>query len=108
MVIIMALGLDVKAPKETCEDDNCPFHGSLSVRGKVFDGEVVTVNDRTVTVKWQYYHYVPKYERYMRKNTKVMVHCPDCIDVRKGDKVKIGETRPISKGKSFVVLEKGE
>ena len=105
---MMALGLNVKMPEKECKDNNCPFHGSLSVRGKVFDGEIVTKNGKTATVKWQYYHHVPKYERYMRKNTKVMVHCPTCLDLEVGDKVKIGETRPISKGKSFVVIEKGE
>lgn len=102
----MALGLDVKTPEKECEDENCPFHGKASVRGNTFEGEVVSENGKTVSVKWQYYHYVPKYERYMRKNTKVMAHCPPCIELREGDMVKIGETRPISKGKSFVVLEK--
>ncbi len=101
----MALGLDVKAPKKECEDRNCPFHGNLSIRGKVFEGTVVSRTEKTVTVQWQYYHYVPKYERYMRRNTKVMCHCPPCVEVEEGDEVKIGETRPISKGKSFVVLE---
>lgn len=102
----MALGLDVKAPEKECEDELCPFHGKLSVRGETFVGNVVSKNGKTVTVKWQYYHKVPKYERYMRRNTKVMAHCPPCIDVEEGDEIRIGETRPISKGKSFVVLEK--
>lgn len=102
----MALGLDVKEPKNECEDDKCPFHGQISVRGETFEGEVTSKNGKTVTVKWQYYHYVPKYERYMRRNTKVMAHCPPCIDLKEGERVKIGETRPISKGKGFVVLEK--
>lgn len=102
----MALGLGVKAPEEDCEDPNCPFHGKLPVRGTTFEGRVVSKNGKTASVKWEYYHYVPKYERYMRRNTKVMAHCPPCIDVEEGDAVKIGETRPISKGKSFVILEK--
>ncbi len=102
----MALGLGVKVPERECKDTNCPFHGNTSVRGKTFSGTVESKNEKTVTVKWQYYHRVPKYERYMRKNTKVMAHLPPCIDVNKGDEVKVGETRPISKGKSFVVVEK--
>lgn len=102
----MALGLGVEAPEKKCEDEKCPFHGQLSVRGSTFEGEVVSKSHKTVTVKWQYYHYVPKYERYMRKNTKVSAHCPPCIEANIGDKVKIGETRPLSKGKNFVVLEK--
>ncbi|HDI23882.1 MAG TPA: 30S ribosomal protein S17, partial [Thermoplasmatales archaeon] len=35
-------------------------------------------------------------------------HCPPCLDVKVGDKVKIGECRPISKGVSFVVIQKLE
>lgn len=102
----MAIGLDVKEPEANCEDENCPFHGQLSVRGRTFEGEAVSLNGKTVTVKWEYYHRVPKYERYMRKNTKIMAHCPRCIEVEEGDTVTVGETRPISKGKSFVVIEK--
>ncbi len=102
----MALGLGVKTPEKECEDENCPFHGKLSVRGRTFEGIVTSKNEKTVTVKWQYHHYVPKYERYMRKNTKIMSHCPPCMDINKGDKVRIGETRPLSKGKSSVVIEK--
>ncbi|PSQ59570.1 MAG: 30S ribosomal protein S17, partial [Halobacteriales archaeon SW_9_67_25] len=26
----MALGLNVQEPAEACDDENCPFHGSLS------------------------------------------------------------------------------
>lgn len=101
----MALGLNVKKPKEECEDENCPFHGQLPVRGKTFTGKVISNQEKTVTVKWQYYQSVPKYERKMRKNTKIMAHCPPCLKAEKGDEVKIGETRPISKGKKFVVIE---
>ena len=34
------IGLKVKEPKRKCTDRNCPFHGNLSVRGKLFDGKV--------------------------------------------------------------------
>ena len=34
------IGLKVKEPKRECQDKNCPFHGSLSIRGKLFDGKV--------------------------------------------------------------------
>lgn len=96
----------MKTPEKKCEDRNCPFHGQLPIRGKTFTGKVISKNGKTVTVKWQHYQSVPKYERQMRKNTKVMAHCPECLEVGEGDSVKIGETRPISKGKKFVVIEK--
>ncbi|MFB6265765.1 MAG: 30S ribosomal protein S17 [Candidatus Nanohaloarchaea archaeon] len=103
------IGIEVEAPEETCEDENCPFHGTLPVRGRVFEGEVVSDDmERTVTVQWGYAKEVPKYERYERRNTKVAAHNPGCIDAGEGDQVKVVETRPISKTKSFVVVEKGD
>lgn len=101
------IGLDVEAPEDVCEDDNCPFHGTLPVRGRMFQGEVVSDSmEDTVTVQWGYAKQVPKYERYERRNTKVAAHNPACIDAEEGDRVVIAECRPLSKTKSFVVIEK--
>ncbi len=101
------IGLEVDAPDETCEDENCPFHGTLSVRGRTFQGEVVSDRmEDTVRVRWGYAKEVPKYERYERRNTKVAAHNPSCIDAREGDEVRIAECRPLSKTKSFVVVER--
>lgn len=99
------IGLDVKPPAKECSDVKCPFHGTLPVRGRVFRGEVVSQSQATVRVFWNYYHYIPKYERYMRQHSKVGAHLPPCIEARKGDVVKIAECRPLSKTKSFVVVE---
>ncbi|HER54639.1 MAG TPA: 30S ribosomal protein S17, partial [Candidatus Bathyarchaeota archaeon] len=35
-------------------------------------------------------------------------HCPPCLDVKAGDKVRLAECRPISKTVGFVVIEKLE
>lgn len=103
------IGINVKKPKQKCEDKNCPLHGKLSVRGRIFEGTVVSDKAKnTVTVTRQYFHYVPKYERYERRNSKILAHNPTCIDAGEGDRVKIVECRPISKKKSFVVVEKIE
>lgn len=103
------IGLDVDAPDERCEDEDCPFHGTLSVRGRTFQGEAVSDRmEDTVRVQWGYAHEVPKYERYERRNTKVTAHNPPCIDASEGDDVRVAECRPISKTKSFVIVEKGE
>lgn len=101
-------GLDVKEPESECEDPNCPFHGSLSVRGKILEGEVVSTKmDKTVVVENEYYKFVPKFERYEVRNSKIPAHHPGCIDVDVGDRVKIAETRPLSKTKRYVVVEGG-
>ena len=101
------IGLDVKPPKDKCENAKCPWHGGLKIRGRMFKGEVVsakTVN--TAIVKWNYYYYIPKYERYERRKTTVTTFNPTCINAREGDTVIIGECRPLSKTKKFAVLEK--
>ncbi|MEF8878909.1 MAG: 30S ribosomal protein S17 [Candidatus Thermoplasmatota archaeon] len=101
------IGLDVKPPKETCEDENCPFHGTLPVRGQVITGVVSSIGmQRTIRVKREYMHYVPKYERYEKRSSAYAAHCPSCITPNVGDKVRIAECRPLSKTKSFVIVEK--
>ena len=97
----------IKPPEKTCEDPNCPFHGKLPVRGILLEGTVVSTRmDNTVTVLHEYLHYVPKYMRYERRRRKIHAHLPPCIEVKVGDRVIIGECRPLSKTVAFVVLGK--
>ena len=78
----------------------------ISLRGRTFVGTVVKVNiHKTAKVEWARSAYIKKYERYAKKRTRLNVHKPDEIDVKIGDKVKIMETRPISKTKSFIIIE---
>lgn len=98
---------NVKSSKEACGDINCPFHGSLSVRGRTFEGDVIADKmDKTVIVKREYVEKIPKYERYERRTSKLYAHNPPCVNAQVGDRVKIAECRKLSKIKSFVVLEK--
>ena len=102
----MALGLNVQEPEETCSDENCPFHGSLSVRGQILEGVVASTDmDKTVIVEREYDVKVPKYDRYMKRRSRVPAHAPTCLDLTVGDTVRIAETRPLSKTKSHVVVE---
>ncbi len=101
------IGLEVDNPPKTdCDDNNCPFHGNIKIRGKVQIGKVVsTKTNKTAAVSWDYLKKVPKYKRYMKKRSKVMAHNPPCINAKEGDIVAIGECRPISKTKSFVIFD---
>lgn len=93
--------------EEKCNDQNCPNHGSLSLRGRTFTGLVVGDRmQKTATVEWQCKRYVPKYERYESRMTRIKAHNPECISAKKGDIVKIIECRPISKTKNFAIVEK--
>ena len=103
----MALGLNVPKPETTCPDPNCPFHGTLSVRGQTVEGEVASTDmEKTVVVEREYDVKVPKYDRFMKRRSRISAHHPDCLDVSVGDTVRIAETRPLSKTKSHVVVER--
>ena len=103
------MALSLKKPKKSCNDKNCPFHGSLPVRGRILEGVVVSAKmDKTVIVRRDYLHYVPKFKRYERRHSHIPAHNPPCINAKEGERVKIAECRPISKTVSFVVVEKLE
>ena len=107
MVKTENIGLPVEAPKTECNDFNCPFHGFLPVRTKIIEGKVVSAKmQKTVVVKKDYVHYIPKYMRYERRRSRIPAHNPPCISAKEGDTVKIAECRPLSKTVSFVVVEK--
>jgi len=61
---------------------------------------------KTVVVEKKYQVYVRKFKRYERRRSRISAHLPPCVDVNLGDRVRIGECRPLSKTVSFVVLEK--
>lgn len=101
------IGIEIDEPKEKCTDPNCPFHGQLKVRGIIIKGKVETVNaQKTVVIKRQRLHYLPKYERYEKRTGRYQAHLPPCLSVDKGEDVVIMECRPISKTKHFVVVAK--
>ena len=101
------IGVKLKVPKAKCEDKKCPFHGNVRVRGREFTGIVVETDaHRSATVEWPRVYHVPKYERYEKRKTRIRVHNPSCINAKKGDKIRIMETRPLSKTKKFVIIEK--
>lgn len=105
------IGLGVDAPEKECDSARCPWHGSLKIRGRTFRGVVSSSKAlQTAVVKWDYYRQLHKYERYERRKTSVIVHNPSCISAQPGDTVLIGECRPLSKAKKFVIfsIEKAE
>lgn len=100
------IGIEAKPPEKICGDKNCPWHGTLPVRGRVLEGRVVSAKaQKTAIVEREYYHYIPKYERYERRHSRIVAYNLECIDAKAGDRVKIAECRPLSKTKHFVVVE---
>jgi small subunit ribosomal protein S17 len=100
------IGLETEAPKKECSDRHCPYHGSAKLRGKIFTGTIIKASmHRTVIVEWPRVFFLPKYERYEKRRTRIKAHLPDCIEAKKGDKVRLIESKPISKTKNFIVVE---
>ena len=100
------IGLDIKPPDNKCNDKNCPFHGTLPVRGQVFTGSIVSNKmNSTVVVKRTFEKLITKYERYEKRQSKLHAHNPPCIETKEGNIVKVAECRPLSKTKKFVVIE---
>ena len=101
------IGVNVKTPEEICDDKNCPFHGTLPVRGQIITGTVLSTKmQNSILVNREYMNYVPKYERYEKRTSKYSAHSPPCIKLNVGDRVRIAECRPLSKTVSFVAIEK--
>ena len=100
------IGLAVEAPQDTCSDSHCPFHGGLSIRGKLFDGKVTGSKARqTITLQKDSPLYFAKFKRYARGTSTIHAHVPRCMSVEAGDHVLSAECRPISKSVSYVVVE---
>lgn len=91
----------------TCNDKNCKKHGSIATRGRTFTGTVIAAKmTKTATIQWERKRYVPKYERFEKRNSRLKAHNPACINAVEGEKVRVQECRPLSKTKKFIILEK--
>ena len=92
----------------SCQDNQCPFHGNLRARGRIFKGSVIKKFPRRIVIEFEKIVYVKKYERQMKKETKLHARLPDCLkqDIDVGDYVEVQECRPLSKIIHFVVLRK--
>ncbi|MEM5814641.1 MAG: 30S ribosomal protein S17 [Candidatus Aenigmatarchaeota archaeon] len=100
------IGLEAAAPQKKCSDPKCPWHGNISLRGRLFTGLVTNARSpKTAIVQWDFVHYLPKYERYERRHSRLAAYNPECVGAKEGDMVRIAECRPLSKTKSFAIIE---
>ncbi len=60
--------------------------------------------DKTISVAVESYHKHPLYKKILKRINKLKAHDPESIG-KLGDVVKIVETRPLSKTKSWRILE---
>ncbi|UZE93638.1 MAG: 30S ribosomal protein S17 [Candidatus Pacearchaeota archaeon] len=97
-----------KKDSAKCDDKKCPIHGQLSIRGKYFKGSVKKIVGQRAVIEFKRLIYVKKYERFSKASTKLHAYLPKCLieKINVGDRVKIGECRPLNKIMHFAVIEK--
>jgi len=80
----------------------------VRARGRTFEGTVTKKFPTRVVIEFEKTFYVPKYERYYKKKTRLHAHLPENLfkDIHIGDYIKIRECRPLSKIIHFVVIKK--
>ncbi len=99
---------NAKLDGTSCNDELCPFHGNLSLRGRRLEGFVTKKFQKRVVVEYERVVKVKKYERYLKKNIKLHARVPECLrkEIEIGDYVEVKESRPLSKIINFVVTKK--
>ena len=103
------IGVDVIAPEgEWDGNENCPFYGSLRLRGQIISGIISSIGMQdTVVIERRTTRYMKKFERYEKRTRRYSAHLPSCIGgVSVGDSVRIMECRPLSKTVKFCLIEK--
>ena len=90
------------------DDRDCPFHGNLKARGRIFEGTVIKKFPNRVAIEFERMVYVRKYERYSKSRTKIHARLPVCMekDINVGDLIRVQACRPLSKIIHFVVIKK--
>lgn len=79
-------------------DKKCPFTGLVSIRGRILTGTVVSAKmHRTIIIRREYLHFVPKYSRYEKRHKNLAAHVSPAFRVSEGDQVTVGQCRPLSK-----------
>ena len=102
------IGIKVKSPKQepVKSDKKNPFNGTLSIRGKLFEGRVVKNKAKnTEFIEKESPIYFSKFKRYARSKNSIHAHVPSNLEVKDGDMVIAAECRPLAKSVSFVVVE---
>jgi ribosomal protein uS17 len=88
-------------------DKKCPFTGLVSIRGRILTGTVVSTKmHRTLIIRREYLHFIPKYSRYEKRHKNLAAHVSPAFRVEDGDQVTVGQCRPLSKTVCCVLIFK--
>lgn len=78
----------------------------IGTRGRTFEGIVTKHFPMRVVIEIERTVYVPKYERFYKKKTRIHARIPQGMKVGVGDLVRVQECRPLSKIIHAMVVEK--
>eukprot|EP00999_Lentomonas_sp_LEN2_P001469 NODE_2511_length_554_cov_122.686183_g2461_i0.p1 GENE.NODE_2511_length_554_cov_122.686183_g2461_i0~~NODE_2511_length_554_cov_122.686183_g2461_i0.p1 ORF type:complete len:148 (+),score=31.63 NODE_2511_length_554_cov_122.686183_g2461_i0:71-514(+) len=104
------VGLGFPTPKAAIKgkfvDQKCPFTGNVSIRGRLVRGVIVSSKMKnTIVVRRNYFHWIPKYQRYEKRHSNLSVHMSPAFEYGIGDEAICGQCRPLSKTVRFNVLQ---
>ncbi|MCJ1391051.1 ribosomal 40S subunit protein S11A [Xylographa bjoerkii] len=115
------IGLGFRTPKAAIEGNyignnlaiylvsihkKCPFTGLVSIRGRILTGTVMSTKmHRTLVIRREYLHFIPKYSRYEKRHKNLAAHVSPAFRVEEGDSVTVGQCRPLSKTVRFNVIK---
>lgn len=93
--------------KMESEKTHSKKHKRISTRGRIFKGEVIRKFPKRITIQLERTIFIPKYERFLKKNSKIHARLPDEFQdkVEIGDIVRVQECRPLSKIIHFMFKE---
>ncbi|MBS3116174.1 30S ribosomal protein S17 [Candidatus Woesearchaeota archaeon] len=102
--------LGVEAPQKAYDpvnyDKKCPFTGEITVKKELLRGKVIKKDtNKSATIEWLSHFYVPKYERFEMRRSRLRVHNPPSVNADVGQEVLVARTRPLSKTKHHVILK---
>jgi small subunit ribosomal protein S11e len=70
----------LQAIEGTYIDKKCPFTGNVSIRGRILTGVVQKMKmQRTIVIRRDYLHYLPKYNRFEKRHRNMSVHLSPCF-----------------------------
>jgi small subunit ribosomal protein S17 len=84
----------VKTPKAKKQEKK---ENVVGTRGRTFTGAVTKKFPTRAVIEFEKTIYIPKFERYAKRKTKLHAKIPENLDVNLNDLVQIQETRPLSK-----------
>lgn len=92
--------------KSVKQEEQTSIKGSVGARGRSFEGTVVKKFPTRVVIEFERTVFVPKYERYSKKKSRIHARIQGNMQVEVGDYIRVQECRPLSKIIHHVVVEK--